>query len=54
MHGACLFLQAMQSYAWAHNLLQTILGINQFAAAPIIVETGEDKAYFGSPALWAA
>jgi len=50
-------LQAMQPYAWAHALLQTIPGIDEIAAALILIEIGEDMARFGSPerlASWAA
>jgi transposase len=50
-------LTGMQPYAWAHQLLQTIPGIDQIAAALIIVEIGDDMARFGSPerlACWAA
>jgi transposase len=50
-------LQAMQPYAWAHKLLQTIPGIDAIAAALIVVEIGDDMARFGSPerlACWAA
>jgi transposase len=50
-------LTAMQPYAWAHQLLQTIPGIDQIAAALIVVEVGDDMARFGSAArlaCWAA
>ena len=50
-------MQAMQPYAWAHELLQTIPGIDRIAAALIIIEIGDDMARFGSPrslACWAA
>jgi len=50
-------LQAMQPYAWAHALLQTIPGIDEIAAALILIEIGDDMARFGSPerlASWAA
>jgi len=50
-------LAGMQAYAWAHRLLQTIPGIDQIAAATIIIEIGDDMARFGSPerlACWAA
>ena len=50
-------LAAMQPYAWAHSLLQTIPGIDQIAAALILIEIGDDMARFGSPerlAHWAA
>lgn len=50
-------LQAMQPYAWAHGLLQTIPGIDEIAAALILIEIGDDMQRFGSPerlACWAA
>jgi transposase len=50
-------LAGMQPYAWAHRLLQTIPGIDQIAAAMIVIEIGDDMARFGSPqrlACWAA
>jgi transposase len=50
-------LAAMQPYALAHGLLQTIPGIDQMAAALILIEIGEDMARFGSAerlASWAA
>lgn len=50
-------VQAMQPYAWAHGLLQTIPGINEIAAALIVAEIGDDMARFGSAArlaCWAA
>ena len=50
-------LQAMSPYAWAHDLLQTIPGIDTIAAALIIIEIGDDMAHFASPArlaCWAA
>ena len=50
-------LRAMQPYAWAHALLQTIPGIDQIAAALILIEIGDDMGRFGSPArlaCWAA
>ncbi len=50
-------LTAMQPYAWAHQLLQTMPGIDQIAAALILIEIGDDMARFGSPerlACWAA
>ena len=52
----CL-LNAMQPYAWAHQLLQTIPGIDKIAAALILIEIGDDMARFGraeSLANWAA
>ena len=48
---------AMQPYAWAHGLLQTIPGIDQVGAALILIEIGDDMERFGSPqrlACWAA
>ena len=48
---------AMRPYTWAHGLLQTIPGIDEIAAALILIEIGEDMARFGSPerlACWAA
>jgi transposase len=48
---------AMQPYAWAHALLQTIPGIDAIAAALSLIEIGDDMARFGSPerlACWAA
>ena len=50
-------LSAMQPYAWAHQLLQTIPGIDHIAAALIVIEIGDDMARFGraqSLACWAA
>ncbi len=50
-------LRAMQPYAWAHALLQTIPGIDQIATALILIEIGDDMGRFGSPArlaCWAA
>ncbi len=50
-------MQAMQPYAWAHQLLQTIPGIDRIAAALIVIEIGDDMTRFGSPrrlACWAA
>ncbi len=47
----------MQPYAWAHELLQTIPGIDKIAAALILIEIGDDMARFGraeSLANWAA
>jgi transposase len=48
---------ALKPYAWAHELLQTIPGIDQIAAALILIEIGDDMARFGraqSLACWAA
>ena len=50
-------LAAMQPYAWAHQLLQTIPGIDEIAAALILIEIGDDMARFGCAArlaCWAA
>lgn len=50
-------LAAMQPYALAHGLLQTIPGIDQIAAALILIEIGDDMARFGCAerlASWAA
>lgn len=50
-------LAAMQPYAWAHQLLQTIPGIDQIAAALILIEIGDDMSRFGCAqriASWAA
>lgn len=50
-------VEAMQPYAWAHRLLQTIPGIDEIAAAMILVEIGDDLTRFGSAdrlASWAA
>jgi transposase len=50
-------MTGMKPYAWAHELLQTIPGIDEAAAALILIEIGDDMARFGSPerlASWAA
>jgi transposase len=50
-------LAAMQPYAWAHQLLQTIPGIDAMAAAMILIEIGDDMSRFGCAerlASWAA
>lgn len=50
-------LAAMEPYAWAHRLLQTIPGIDEIAAAMILIEIGDDLSRFGSAARlasWAA
>ncbi len=50
-------MAAMLPYAWAHELLQTIPGIDQIAAALILIEMGDDMTRFGAPerlACWAA
>ena len=50
-------LAALQPYAWAHQLLQTIPGIDEIAAALILIEIGDDMSRFGraqSLACWAA
>jgi transposase len=40
-------LDAMQPYAWAHDLLQTIPGIDRIGAALILIEIGDDMGRFG-------
>ena len=50
-------LAAMQPHAWAHQLLQTIPGIDAMAAAMILIEIGDDMSRFGCAeriASWAA
>jgi transposase len=50
-------LAAMQPYGWAHQLLQTIPGIDEIAAALILIEIGDDMGRFGCAerlASWAA
>ena len=50
-------LAAMQPHAWAHELLQTIPGIDEVAAALIPIEIGDDMGRFGCAqrlASWAA
>ena len=50
-------LAAMQPYAWAHCLLQTIPGIDEIAAAMVLIEIGDDMGRFGCAerlASWAA
>jgi transposase len=50
-------IDAMQPYAWAHRLLQTIPGIDEIAAAMIVIEIGDDMGRFGCAerlASWAA
>ena len=50
-------LDAMPPYAWAHQLLQTIPGIDETAAAMILIEIGADMQRFGKAARlahWAA
>jgi transposase len=50
-------LAAMQPYAWAHQLLQTIPGIDEIAAALILIEIGDNMGRFGCAerlASWAA
>ena len=49
----CL-LAAMQPYAWAWRLLQTIPGIDAVSAAMILIEIGDDPHRFGSPARLAS
>lgn len=40
-------LDAMQPYAWAHGLLQTIPGIDRIGAALILIEIGDNMGRFG-------
>jgi len=50
-------IAAMKPYAWAWRLLQTIPGIDEIAAAMILIEIGDNVHRFGSPsrlASWAA
>jgi transposase len=50
-------LAALKPYARAHELLQTIPGIDEIAAALILIEIGDDMTRFGraqSLACWAA
>jgi transposase len=50
-------IAAMKPYAWAHDLLQTIPGIDRIAAAMILIEIGDDMGRFGCAerlACWAA
>lgn len=50
-------LAAMQPYAWAHQLLQTIPGLDAIAAAMILIEIGVEMERFGGAgrlASWAA
>ena len=50
-------LSAMLPYAWAHHLLQTIPGIDEIAAALILIEIGDDMGRFACAerlASWAA
>ncbi len=47
-------LAAMQPYAWAWRLLQTIPGIDAISAAMILIEIGDDPHQFGSPARLAS
>jgi transposase len=50
-------MNAMQPYAWAHELLQTIPGIDRIAATALLIEIGDDMTRFGSArrlARWAA
>jgi transposase len=49
--------EAMAPYAWAWRLLQTIPGIDEVAAAAILIEIGDDLSHFGGAdrlASWAA
>jgi len=50
-------IEAMQPHAWAWRLLQTIPGLDEIAAAMILIEIGDDLSRFGSAsrlASWAA
>lgn len=50
-------IEALEPYAWAWRLLQTIPGIDEIAAAMILIEIGDNVHRFGSPsrlASWAA
>jgi transposase len=50
-------IAAIEPYAWAWRLLQTIPGIDPVAAATILIEIGDDLRRFGSAARlasWAA
>jgi transposase len=50
-------IEAMPPYAWAWQLLQTIPGLDEIAAAMILIEIGDDLSRFGSAsrlASWAA
>jgi transposase len=49
--------EAMEPYAWAWRLLQTLPGIDKVAAALILIEIGNDLSHFGGAdrlASWAA
>lgn len=49
--------EAMKPYAWYWSVLQTIPGIDEIAAALILIEIGNDLTHFGSAdrfASWAA
>ena len=41
-------IEAMKPYAWAWRLLQTIPGIDEIAAAMILIEIGDNVHRFGS------
>ncbi len=45
-------LAAMQPYASAHGLLQTIPGIDEIGAALILIEIGDDMGRFGCAERW--
>lgn len=47
-------MRAMQPYAWAHSLLQTIPGIDKTAAALLLIEIGDDMTHFAPPQRLAA
>jgi transposase len=42
-----MLFEAMAPYAWAWHLLQTIPGIDEVAAAAILIEIGDDLSHFG-------
>ena len=47
-------IEAMKPYAWAWRLLQTIPGIDEIAAAMILIEIGDKMHRFGSPSRLAS
>lgn len=52
-----VLIEAMQPYAWAWQLLQTLPGLDEISAAMILIEIGDNPAQFGSAdrlASWAA
>ena len=49
-------IEAMQPYAWAWQLLQTLPGIDKISAAMILIEISDDLTHFGTAdrlASWA-